>query len=263
MVGLELSKARAPTERCRGEHIHHGYFLEPTDTKERAQERLIELLLEKSHLARGSSVLDVGCGIGGTSRCLAEKYSCEVTGITISAKQVELAKTKTGFHGSSNSKSVGAEEDGSLPCPSDRSGGAVRFLELDAEMMGEYFAAAPNITTFDCVWISEAMSHLPNKQLFFDNSYKVLKPQGKLVIADWFKADALTAKQAEADIKPIEGSVTLVFGYRSTATDRWKMACYSHRYVLKRNTVNWQIKLVSGSSRLPLISAIRCPRHGN
>src|SRR5579871_1980485 len=54
-----------------GEHINHGYFIDPSDTKEVAQTRLISLLLEKSALSPGSTVLDVGCGIGGTSRYLA------------------------------------------------------------------------------------------------------------------------------------------------------------------------------------------------
>lgn len=36
--------------------------------------------------------------------------------------------------------------------------GEVRFMELDAEKMGEYFTNEPNSATFDCVWISEAMS---------------------------------------------------------------------------------------------------------
>ena len=51
--------------------------------------------------------------------------------------------------------------------------GKVRFLELDAEKMGEYFYKAPNNSMFDAVWISEAMSHLPDKELFFRNAFSV------------------------------------------------------------------------------------------
>ena len=49
----------------RGEHIHHGYWITPDDTKEKAQVQLIELLLQRSEFKAGSKVLDVGCGIGG------------------------------------------------------------------------------------------------------------------------------------------------------------------------------------------------------
>ena len=83
--------------------------------------------------------------------------------------------------------------------------GSVSFVELDAEKMADYFNTEPNKATFDCVWISEAMSHLPDKELFFRNAAALLNPGGKLVVADWFKAARLTSAQMEADIKPIEG----------------------------------------------------------
>ena len=183
----------------RGEHIHHGYFLEPTDSKEVAQIRLIELLLKRSALSVGSTVLDVGCGIGGTSRYLAKHHGCRVTGLTISGRQVELARTLT-----ANEAGIGSLQDQAINLTRLGDGG-VRFVELDAERMGAYFSTAPNEATFDCVWISEAMSHLPDKQLFFRNASKLLNPGGKLVVADWFKAEGLTTAQINADIKPIEG----------------------------------------------------------
>ena len=81
----------------------------------------------------------------------------------------------------------------------------MRYVELDAENMGDYFGSTPNKATFDCVWISEAASHLPYKALCFRNAEAVLNSRGKLVVADWFKAESLTNAQIEADIKPIEG----------------------------------------------------------
>lgn len=83
--------------------------------------------------------------------------------------------------------------------------GSVRFIELDAEKMGDFFTTEPNALKFDAVWISEAMSHLPNKELFFRNAELLLKPGGKLIVADWFKAEDLTEAQFKADIAPIEG----------------------------------------------------------
>ena len=183
----------------RGEHIHHGYFLDPSDTKEVAQARLIDLLLERSNLSTGSHVLDVGCGIGGTARYLAKRMGCSVTGVTISGQQVKLA----------NELSI--NEAGSAHEAIDKSGftkignGAVRFLELDAEKMDDFFNESETKMRFDCVWISEAMSHLPDKALFFRNAFMLLNAGGKLIVADWFKAEGLTDAQVEADIKPIEG----------------------------------------------------------
>lgn len=188
----------------RGEHIHHGYFLEPTDTKEKAQIQLIELLRERSKLPAGSTVLDVGCGIGGTSRFLAKEHGCNVTGVTISGRQVEIARKLS-------LEVAGATVSDEKKAAVKLGDGSVRYLELDAEKMGDYFTAEPNKATFDCVWISEAMSHLPNKELFFRNAALLLNPGGKLVVADWFKAEGLTDKQMDADIKPIEGIVSMSF----------------------------------------------------
>jgi len=159
--------------------------------------QLIELLLERSALPNGSTVLDVGCGIGGTSRHLAKDNGCNVTGVTISGKQVDIAKRLT------------LEASGGLQVDQKETfklgDGSVRFIELDAEKMGEFFIKEPNVAKFDCVWISEAMSHLPNKPLFFQNAAKLLNPGGKLVVADWFKSEDLTEEQFKADISPIEG----------------------------------------------------------
>lgn len=185
----------------RGEHIHHGYFLTPQDTKEKAQLQLISLLLERSALPKGVKVLDVGCGIGGTSRYLANEWGCQVTGVTISGRQVELAKKLTLEAGGVSGDSE-KEKEAEIYKLGE---GSVRFIELDAEKMGEYFVTAPNEEMFDCVWISEAMSHLPNKELFFQNSEKLLKSGGKLVVADWFKDEGLSEKQFKGDISPIEG----------------------------------------------------------
>ena len=185
----------------RGEHIHHGYFLDPSDTKEVAQARLVDLLLERSQLPRGSRVLDVGCGIGGTSRYLAKKIACNVTGITISGQQVKLAKRLSSEEADLEDEALDGSNFIKL------GNGGVRFLELDAERMGDFFNESQTKMTFDCVWISEAMSHLPDKTLFFRNASMLLNTGGKLVVADWFKAEDLTNAQLEADIKPIEGGI--------------------------------------------------------
>lgn len=66
---------------------------------------------------------------------------------------------------------------------------------------------------FDCVWISEALSHFPDKALFFRNAERVLRAgKGKLVIADWFKAEGLDEDARDRDIKPIEGMTLLDAG---------------------------------------------------
>ncbi|PSR97033.1 methyltransferase domain-containing protein [Coniella lustricola] len=193
-----------------GTHIHHGYWPTPeskaSETKEQAQINLINLLLETSQAEKGAKVLDVGCGIGGTSRYLASVLGCTVTGITISTTQVEMAVRLTKEEAAKDDKSMTGQEpdaDGFLHIGK----GKVKFLELDAEKMGNVFASQSE--SFDTVWICEALSHFPNKALFFANVRKVLKSGGKLALADWFKAEGLDEKQFAEDIKPIEDGMLL------------------------------------------------------
>lgn len=195
-----------PSLAPRGTHIHHGYWPTPeskaTESKETAQINLIQLLLATAQVPDGAKVLDVGCGIGGTSRYLAATLGCTVTGITISTKQVEMAARLTKAEAAKDDNRLAEQEpdaEGFL-----RIGrGRVKFVELDAERMGDVFAAQSE--SFDAVWICEALSHFPNKPLFFQNAHKVLKKGGKLALADWFKAEGLDEKHFTDDIKPIEG----------------------------------------------------------
>ncbi|GAP83836.2 putative tocopherol O-methyltransferase [Rosellinia necatrix] len=195
-----------------GQHIHHGYFKSPTETKEEAQVNLIKYLLEISDLPQGANVLDVGCGIGGTSRFLAKEHACSVTGLTISKRQVELARKLTRAEVSSMASGAGASTSPDGGVGEYSSGGSCRFIELDAEEMLEHFSSAGKPAThFDAVWISEALSHFPDKPLFFRSASALLLSSGssRLVIADWFKAPDLSPEQEKNDIQPIEDGMLL------------------------------------------------------
>ena len=135
-----------------------------------------------------------------------------MVGLTISGRQVEMAKQLTAKEASGG---IGKEEIDNAGFVKMKDGG-VRFLELDAEKMGNYF----DKESFDCVWISEAMSHLPDKELFFRNASRILNAGGKLVVADWFRAEGLTDEQVGADIRPIEGSHRFSSGSLSNSIGR-------------------------------------------
>ncbi|KAL1857095.1 putative secondary metabolism biosynthetic enzyme [Diaporthe australafricana] len=187
-----------------GEHIHHGYFKSPSDTAEQAQLNQVIQLAESSGLSAGSTVLDVGCGIGGTARYLARERGCRVTAMTNSRRQVEIARelaaaevAKLGS-ASSSPPSPPAPTPPSAPGASSSTStddfvqypgagvGAVRVLQLDVERMRERLGGE----TFDCVWVSEVVFHLHDRQLFFDSAAALLAPGGRLVVADIFRAAA-------------------------------------------------------------------------
>ncbi|HET6486967.1 MAG TPA: methyltransferase domain-containing protein, partial [Spirochaetia bacterium] len=147
-----------------GEHIHLGHYGTPARPKDfrGAKEDFVREMVRWGGLDRlppGTTVLDVGCGIGGSSRMLAREYRFDVTGVTISPHQVRRARELT---------------------PPDLS---VRFQVDDA--MALSFADA----SFDVVWSVEAGPHMPDKAIFARELLRVLRPGGLLVVADWNQRD--------------------------------------------------------------------------
>ncbi len=151
-------------EKVWGEHMHHGYYGRNGSYKierRQAQIELIEELLAFAGIAAKSvpqAILDVGCGIGGSSIYLADKFAAEVTGITLSPMQVSRARERA--------IQLGLEQK-------------VSFQLANALVMP--FADS----TFDLVWSLESGEHMPNKEQFLAECYRVLKPGGKLIVATW------------------------------------------------------------------------------
>jgi cyclopropane-fatty-acyl-phospholipid synthase len=63
-----------------------GYW-KNAKTLDEAQDAKLELICKKAHLKPGMRVLDLGCGFGGFALYAAEKYGCEVVGVTVSKEQ--------------------------------------------------------------------------------------------------------------------------------------------------------------------------------
>lgn len=63
-----------------------GYW-KNAKTLDEAQEAKLDLICRKAGIEKGMRVLDLGCGFGGFAMFAAEKYGCEVLGVTISKEQ--------------------------------------------------------------------------------------------------------------------------------------------------------------------------------
>jgi MPBQ/MSBQ methyltransferase len=151
-------------ERMWGEHIHLGFY--PSERRNidfrKAKIQFVHELVKWSgldKLPKGSRILDVGCGIGGSSRILAKYYGFNVTGITISPAQVKRAKELTPI---------------GLNCD---------FQVMDA--LNLQFEDG----SFDAVWSVEAGAHMNDKNKFADEMLRTLRPGGYLALADWNSRD--------------------------------------------------------------------------
>ncbi len=148
-------------EQIWGEHMHHGYYgADGTQKKDRRQAQidLIEELLKWSGVQQAENILDVGCGIGGSSVYLAEKFHARATGITLSPMQVKRATERAHSFGLTARTS---------------------FQVADAQAM----PFADN--SFDLVWSLESGEHMPDKTKFIQECYRVLKPGGTLIMVTW------------------------------------------------------------------------------
>lgn len=68
-----------------------GYW-ENADSLDKAQENKLDLICRKISLKPGMRVLDIGCGWGSFAKFAAERYECNVVGITVSREQEIFAK---------------------------------------------------------------------------------------------------------------------------------------------------------------------------
>lgn len=150
-----------------GDHIHHGYF-EGRESPRRAQLKLIERLAEMAELPVGSSVLDVGCGVGGSARWLAKRLNCHVLGITLSPVQARMAAEAAAREGL---------------------GERARFAVKDAHRLD--FPAE----SFDVVWVIECSEHLIDKRAFIEACYRVLKPGGTMALCAWLSAERFACEE--------------------------------------------------------------------
>ena len=147
-----------------GEHIHLGHYGRPVKRKDFRQAKydFVDEMVKWGGLDRcapGTTLLDVGCGIGGSSRILAKDYGFDVTGVTISPAQVARATQLT------------------------PPGLSAKFQVDDAMAL-----SFPD-NSFDVVWSLEAGPHMPDKAVFAKELLRVLKPGGLLVVGDWNQRD--------------------------------------------------------------------------
>lgn len=147
--------------------MHHGYYVPANRTDHvQAQIDLIDEVLEWSGVnimdPPPANVLDVGCGIGGSSRHLAKKYNCNCTGITLSPYQAQRGNEL-------------AKEQGLSDC--------THFQVADALNMPF------ENNTFDLIWSLESGEHMPNKPQFVSELFRVVKPGGKIIVVTWCHRD--------------------------------------------------------------------------
>lgn len=137
--------------------INLGYWTRGAKTAREAQEDFVHELVALSPFPRGSRILDVGCGVGGPATMLAQDYGALVEGVNIVDQQLTWARRFVVANGLNHQIRLHMASAMSLP-----------FRDA----------------VFDVVFCLEAAHCFADKPRFLREVLRVLRPGGKLLLAD-------------------------------------------------------------------------------
>jgi cyclopropane fatty-acyl-phospholipid synthase-like methyltransferase len=161
------------------------------ETATEAAVSLIELLADRLRLTSGLRVCDIGCGYGATARYLAEKHATDITGVTVSGAQAQIASLHQVTQGSVS-------------------------IQLQDWLCNSFAAES-----FDRAYAVESSKHMPDKQRFFNEAFRTLRPNGLFVVC------ALLARD---EPRP------------------WEIRYLSNRYAVKDACQAWAVRQTIASS---------------
>lgn len=181
-------------DRCKtgqaGRHLHLGYWdVAPPDATpcgadefEAAQTRLCDVIVNLADLSDGQSVLDVGCGSGGTLAVIdARWHYMRLTGLELDRRQLDVCRT-LGPHPTNSLTLVTA--------------GACRIPFRPA--------------SFDRLICLEAMFHFRSRSGFLRQAADTLRAGGRLALSDILLAHP--GDRAPVDIALLEQTVRRAYG---------------------------------------------------
>lgn len=97
----------------------------------------------------GQRLVDIGCGIGGPARYLAQRFGCKVDGLDITAPFVDAGNKLSALVGMQDTVKIGLGDGQKLP-------------------YGD--------ATFDGGYSQHVTMNVPDRSAFFDEAFRVLKP---------------------------------------------------------------------------------------
>lgn len=142
--------------------IHYGYWDEKVKNFSQSLTRMNEIMMMEAGISSSDKVLDAGCGIGGSSIFLVKNSGCNVTGISISEKQINKAKDLAIRKGVEKNVSFQVMDFSSTIFPDN---------------------------SFDVIWGCESICYAEDKEQFIKEAFRLLKPGGRVIVADGFVTD--------------------------------------------------------------------------
>jgi len=138
-------------------YLNFGIWHEGTTCGVEASETLLERIADRSNLAEAARVLDVGFGTGAQTIFLAGLTEAAIVGVNQSASQTAVARERVAAAGHAARAELRQGEATALDFP---------------------------VESFDVVTCVEAAFHFAPRERFFREAHRVLRPGGRLVLAD-------------------------------------------------------------------------------
>ena len=138
--------------------MHYGYFEKGDKSLSGAILKMNDQILKHTNINEKSVVLDAGCGYCGTAMYIANKKKCHIEAISIVEEQITTAKK------------------------------VIKEKELDQYInasVQDYTKTSFKDNTFDVIYGIESICHA-DKSKFLKESYRILKPNGTLIILDGY-----------------------------------------------------------------------------
>ncbi len=152
------------------DHLHYGFWYDSTKDFNESLINTIKEVINHLNIQAGDRVLDAGCGIGGSCRYIVEKFKVETYGITFSKELHEEANKELE---------------------------KFKYKKLLKILLKDYTDTGFGNDFFNKIYALESFCHALDKQKFTQEAYRILKPNGALVVADFFKTEKKLNKRDE------------------------------------------------------------------
>lgn len=156
--------------------IHFGYYDERTKTHKDAVSRLNAEMAKSVNITKSDTVLDAGCGYGGSAFWIARNIGALVTGITLVPMQAAKGRAYAKKHSLDNLVTIEEMDYGNITLPKN---------------------------SFTIYWALESLVHGESREQIMKEAFDSLVAGGRVVIGEYtLRNTPPLTEQEHTDIEP-------------------------------------------------------------